>query len=68
MEFHYFSRVTLGIVCLWVHIFTEGGFISVVGVGLTHTVSKILVCTFPGVGGFFFRWGVGISSDMWNKL
>ena len=64
MEFDYFLRVTLGIVGLWVHIFIEGGFISGVGVGLTHTVIKMLVCTFLGVGGFFFRWGVGISSDV----
>ena len=56
MEFDYFSRVTLGIVGLWVHIFIEGGFISGVRVGLTHTVSKTLVCTFLCVGGFFFRW------------
>ena len=58
----------LGIVGLWVHIFIEGGFILGVGVGLTHTVSKMLVCAFLGVGGFFFGWGVGISSNMWNKL
>ena len=56
MEFHYLSRVTLGIVGLWVHIFIEGGFIMGVGVGLTHTVSKPLVCTFLCVGGFFFGW------------
>ena len=56
MEFYYFLRVTLGIVGLWVHIFIEGGFISGVGVGLTHTVSKMLVCTFLCVGGFFFGW------------
>ena len=54
MEFDYFSRVTLGIVGivgLWVHIFIEGEVISGVGVGLTHTVSKTLVCTFLCVGG-----------------
>ena len=54
MEFHYFSRVMLGIVGLLVHVYFEGGFISGVGVGLTHTLSKTLVCTLLGVGGFFF--------------
>ena len=66
MEFQYFSRVTLGIVGLLVHIYFEVGFILGVGVGLTHTVSKPLVCTLLSVGGFFFGWGVGISSDMWT--
>ena len=56
MEFDYFSRVMLCIVGLWVHIFIEGQFISGVGVGLTDTVSKMLVCTFLCVRGFFFRW------------
>ena len=54
----------LGIVGLWVHIFIQGGFISGVGVGLTHTVSKTLVCTFLGIDGLFFGLGVGISSDV----
>ena len=66
MEFQYFSRVTLGIVGLLVHIYFEVGLILGVGVGLTHTVSKMLVCALLGVGGFFFGWGVGISSDMWT--
>ena len=48
--------------------FIEGGFIFCVGLGLTHTVSKMLVCTFLGVGGFFFGCGVGTSSNMWNNL
>ena len=70
MEFHYFTRVMLGIVSLWLVItfFSKGGFISGVGVGLSHRVSNMLVYTFLGVGGFFFGWGVGISSDMWTKL
>ena len=54
----------LGIVGFLVHIYFEVGFISDVGVGLTHTVSKTLLCTLLGVGGFFFEWGVGIFSDM----
>ena len=66
MELQYFSRVMLGIVGLLVHIYFEVRFISGVGVGLTHTVSKMLVCTLLGVGGFFFGWGVGISSNMWT--
>ena len=66
MEFQYFLRVTLGIVGLLVHIYFEVGFILGVRVGLIHTVSKMLVCTLLGVGGFFFWWGVGISSDMWT--
>ena len=66
MEFYYFLRVMLGIVGLWVHIYFEGGFISGVGVGLSHTVSRTLVCILLGVGGFFFRWGVGVTSDMWT--
>ena len=48
--------MTLGIVDLLVHIFIEGGFILGVGVGLTNTVSKMLVCTFLCVGGFFFGY------------
>ena len=54
MEFQYFSRVMLGIVGLLVHIYFEVGFILGVVVGLTHTVSKMLLCTLLGVGGFFF--------------
>ena len=53
-SFIFFSRVMLGIVGLWVHIFIEGGLILGVGVGLTHTICKMLVCTFVDVGGFFF--------------
>ena len=68
MEFNFLLRVTLSIVGLWGHIFIEGGFNSGVGVVLTHTVCKMLVCTFVGVGGSFFGWGVGRSSNMWNKL
>ena len=68
MELQYFSRVTLGIVGLLVHIYFEVGFISGVGVGLTHTVSKMLLCTLLGVGGFFFGWGVGIFSNMWTYI
>ena len=54
----------VGIVGLLVHIYFEVGLILGVGVGLTHTVSKMLLCTVLGVGGFFFGWGVGIFSDM----
>ena len=68
MEFQYFSRVMVGIVGLLVHIYFEVGLISGVGVGLTHTVSKMLLCTVLGVGGFFFGWGVGIFSDMWTYI
>ena len=68
MEFQYFSRVMVGIVCLLVHIDFEVRFISGVGVGLTHIVSKMLLCTLLGVGGFFFGWGVGIFSDMWTYI
>ena len=38
--------MTLGIVGLWIHIFSERGLISGVGVGLSNIVSKTLVCTF----------------------
>ena len=38
--------MTLGIVDLWIHIFIERGLISDVGVGLSNTVSKTLVCIF----------------------
>ena len=48
--------MTLGIVGLWIHIFIEGGLISGVGVGLTNTVSKTLLCTFLCVGGFFLGY------------
>ena len=68
MEFQYFSRVMVGIVGLLVHIYFEVGFISGVGVGLTHTVNKMLLCTVLGVGGFFSGWGVGIFSDMWPYI
>ena len=60
--------MTLGIVGLLVHIYFEVRFISGVGVGFTHIVSKMLLCTLLGVGGFFFGWGVGISSDMWTYI
>ena len=56
MAFEYFSRVTLGIVGLSIHIFIEGGLIFGVGVGLTNTVSKTQVCTFLCVGWFFFGY------------
>ena len=36
----------LGIVGLWIHIFIERGLILGVGVGLSNTVSKTLVCNF----------------------
>ena len=68
MEFQYFSRVMVGIVGLLVHIYFEVRLISGVGVGLTHTVSKTLLCTVLGVGRFFFGWGVGIFSDMWTYI
>ena len=68
MEFQYFSRVMVGIVGLLVHIFFEVRFISGVGVGLTHKVSKMLLCTLLGVGGFIFGWGVGIFFDMWTYI
>ena len=58
----------VGNVGLLVHIYFEVGLISGVGVGLTHTVSKTLLCTVLGVGGFFFGWGVGIFSDMWTYI
>ena len=58
----------VGIVGLLVHIYFEVRLISGVGVGLTHTVSKTLLCTVLGVGGFFFGWGVGIFSDMWTHI
>ena len=66
MEFQYFSRVMVGIVGFMVHIYFEVRLISGVGVGLTHTVSKTLLCMVLGVGGFFFRLGVEIFSDMWT--
>ena len=68
MEFQYFARVMVGIVGLLVQIYFEVGLISGVGVGLTHTVSKTLLCTVLGVGGFFFGWGVGIFCNMWNYI
>ena len=51
-----------------VHINFEVGLILGVGVGLTNTVSKTLLCTVLGVGGFFFGWGVGIFSEMWTYI
>ena len=68
MEFQYFSRVMVGIVGLLVHIYFEVWLILGVGVCSTHTVSKMLLCTVLGVGGFFFGWGVGIFSDMWTYI
>ena len=68
MESQYFFRVMVGIVGLLVHIYFEVRLISGVRVGLTHTVSKMLLCTLLGVGGFFFGWGVGIFSNMWTYI
>ena len=68
MEFQYFSRVMVGIVGLLVHIYFEIRLISGVGVGLTNIVSKTLLCTVLGVGGFLFGWRVGIFSDMWTYI
>ena len=51
-----------------VHIYFEVRLISGVGVGLTNTVSKMLLCTVLGVGGFFFRLGVGIMSEIWTYI
>ena len=51
-----------------VHIYFEVGLISGVGVDLTNTVSKMLLCTVLGVGGFFFGFRVGIISEMWTYI
>ena len=68
MEFQYFSRVMVGIVGLLVHNYFEVWLILGVGIDLTHTVSKMLLCTLVGVGGFLFGWAVGIFSDMWTYI
>ena len=51
-----------------VHIYFEVGLISGMGVGLTNTVSKMLLCTVLGVGWCFFGLGVGIISEMWTYI